>query len=240
MSKEQIYIMNNMTRQGCYTKIEEGQEARIVPKSDINYIREEISQNIVSIVSENNDSTLHKNFTRKRIIPIERNSESNLNTRPTFCRVINDILCESLIFIDETDTNFHLNPYYGYGPTGMTPTLNEPANRGQNISCLLKISISGGVSFCIEDGAINKNIETQKFYSLHNDILQYLPQYSPQCNSLEECFSLFKKLMKRWRNEICTRQLLGDDASQILEADRQNNMSGYFRHTRRFTEIGFR
>ncbi|KII61164.1 hypothetical protein RF11_16447 [Thelohanellus kitauei] len=74
--------------------------------------------------------------------------------------MINDIPDESLIFIDEAGINLHLKTNYGYAPTGMTQTLNEPANCGQNISCLVAISISGVVSFCIEDGAINGNIFT--------------------------------------------------------------------------------
>ncbi|KII64686.1 hypothetical protein RF11_05475 [Thelohanellus kitauei] len=78
MTKEKIETMKNMIKRGDSTKaiaidldisescarlykrkIEEGQEALIVPKSNINYIREEISQNIVNIVTENNATTLH-------------------------------------------------------------------------------------------------------------------------------------------------------------------------------------
>ncbi|KII64293.1 hypothetical protein RF11_13016 [Thelohanellus kitauei] len=112
-------------------KIEERQKAIILPRSNINHIREEISQNIVNIVTENNAITLHgfqtnlgergiertlsticrtlktKNFIRKRIlnVPNERNSESKLTTRQNICRMINDIPDESLIIIDKTGIN---------------------------------------------------------------------------------------------------------------------------------------
>ncbi|KII64544.1 hypothetical protein RF11_11500 [Thelohanellus kitauei] len=129
MTNEKIEIMKKRIRRGCSMKaiatylnisesssrlykknIEQGQEALILPISNINHIREEISQNIVNIVIENNAITLHgiqtilgergmerslsticrtlktKYFTRKRIrkVPNERNSESNLTTRQNF------------------------------------------------------------------------------------------------------------------------------------------------------------
>ncbi|KII64545.1 hypothetical protein RF11_11501 [Thelohanellus kitauei] len=85
--------------------------------------------------------------------------------------MINDIPDESLIFIDETGINLHLKTHYGYAPTGMASTLNEPANRGQNISCLVAISISGVVSFCIEDGMFAKMIFVlqSRFYFCKDD-----------------------------------------------------------------------
>lgn len=315
MTKDKFEIMKNMIKRGCTTKeisadlnisepsarlykrkIEEGQEALILPKSKTNIIREEISQNIVSIISENNAISLHgiqstleergiqrstssicrtlkeKNFTRKRLrkIPNERNSEANLNTRQNFCRMINDIPDESLIFIDETGINLHLNQHYGYAPTGMTPTINEPANRGQNISCLVAISVHGVVSFCIDDGAINGNTfvafieaqifqtiqrtnvivmdntrihkvrEIQALFTRYNIRLEYLPPYSPKLNPIEEYFSRFKSIIRRRRCEIINRQQLKAAAAEILDGDRNYSMSGYFRHMRRFTEIGFR
>ncbi|KII61165.1 hypothetical protein RF11_16448 [Thelohanellus kitauei] len=57
-------------------KIEEGQEALNLPKSKINYIQREISQNVVNIVTENNAITLHgiqANLGKRRI-------ESSLST----------------------------------------------------------------------------------------------------------------------------------------------------------------
>ncbi|KII74693.1 hypothetical protein RF11_11391 [Thelohanellus kitauei] len=184
--------------------------------------------------------------------------------------MINDIPDKSLIFIDETGINLHLNTHYGYAPTGMAQILNEPANRGQNISCLVAISISGVVSFLIEDGAINGNIftnflenqiftsigrssviimdnarihkvrEIQTLFSRHKVRHEYLPPYSPPLNPIDEYFSRFKNRIRRQRSNISTRQQLKDAASRILEADRQYEMNGFFRHMRRFTELGFR
>ncbi|KII60342.1 hypothetical protein RF11_12124 [Thelohanellus kitauei] len=143
-------------------KIQEGQEALFVRISNIDYIREEISQNIVNIVSENNDTRFRgiqtnvgepgiernlstisrkvkkKKSTRNRIRQIHnvRNFEFSLNTHQNFFQMINDEPDESLIFIDESFINLHQKFHYGYAPTGMTPTLNEPTKRSQNIFML--------------------------------------------------------------------------------------------------------
>ncbi|KII73399.1 hypothetical protein RF11_09115 [Thelohanellus kitauei] len=111
-----------------------------MPKSKMVYLQQEISENIVTIVSQNNAVTFHgiksthvdrgvqnrfsticrnlksKNFTRKRIrrIPNERKSEDNLNALQIYWRFINDISGESLIFIDGTGINLLLNSHYEY------------------------------------------------------------------------------------------------------------------------------
>ncbi|KII64740.1 hypothetical protein RF11_06631 [Thelohanellus kitauei] len=97
-------------------------------------------------------------------------------------------------------------------------------------------------------------------FHIKGHLISHLPSYSSFLNPKEEVFSRrkgnvkscspeskseeylskFENLIKRSRNDLSTNKQPKDAASQILEADRQCNMSGYFRHMRRFTEIRFR
>ncbi|KII71835.1 hypothetical protein RF11_01379 [Thelohanellus kitauei] len=129
----------------------------------------------VTIVSENNAIILHGS--NQHLVNVDFNEVYQLfaellrQTSLVNEESPNESPMIFLVFIDETGINLHWNSHCGYTPPGMTHTLNEPANRGPNISRLVAISISGVVSFCIDDGAIYLNsfmnfIQSQVFLSM--------------------------------------------------------------------------
>ncbi|KII68416.1 hypothetical protein RF11_02117 [Thelohanellus kitauei] len=130
-------------------------EALIIPKSNMIYLRKEILENIVTIISETNAVTLHGIQSTLGERGVQHNSSgANLNARKNYCRVVNDITDKFVIFIDETSINLHLNSHYGQSwPEYIMPGCH---------------SISGVVAFCIDDGANNGNsfmnfLESQLF-----------------------------------------------------------------------------
>ncbi|KII62059.1 hypothetical protein RF11_07935 [Thelohanellus kitauei] len=149
--------------------------------------------------------------------------------------------------LSKTGIYLHLNSHYGYAPSGMTPALNEPAYRGQKISDSAAISIFGVVSFCIDDRAINGNsftnfIESQHFPSIgrSNIILMDKVRFhkirisTPIFSSARSHRRIsYENLIRRRRNKKSTGQQLKDIALEILETDRECNMSGHFRNMRK-------
>ncbi|KII61972.1 hypothetical protein RF11_14283 [Thelohanellus kitauei] len=149
--------------------------------------------------------------------------------------MIANISDDRMIFVDETGINLHTNHEFGYAPSGLTPRISVPANKGINISCLVAISISGVVNFMIQDGAItgdvfrdfmrhisetNSNTSTvfimdnarihkarnvSTFIQESNIRIEYLPPYSPQLNPIEEYFSHLKKLIRARKTTNTTR-----------------------------------
>ena len=97
------------------------------------------------------------NWTRKRLkrIPVDRNSSLNINRRAEYSIDLSTIADENLVFIDESGFNLHLSSFYGYAPTGLTPTLNVPSNNGRNLSLIAAINVSGMICGQIIVGAYN-------------------------------------------------------------------------------------
>jgi hypothetical protein len=71
-------------------------------------IKEELNRENISISTASVAKLLKSmNYTRKRlsIVPIERNSTRTLDIRQEYCRFLNNVSDENLIFLDETGFN---------------------------------------------------------------------------------------------------------------------------------------
>jgi hypothetical protein len=122
----------------------------------------EIEQNLINLVSRDNsliqsEMMTHLNsnntntnisqptisrklkkikFTRKllSLIPIERNSQANIDIRFNYSNDISRFPFNNLIFLDECGINFHTKRHYEYSSHNTPAFINVPGNRGVNLS----------------------------------------------------------------------------------------------------------
>lgn len=213
-----------------------------------------------------------RKISRKRLqkIPAERNSPSTLGKRTTYCRMLAELDDSRLIFVDETGVNLHTNENYGYAPEGMPAVTVQPANKGENISCLVAINRHGIMCYQLFDGAVNaerfrsflhdqlhpqlrgNSIVIMDNARIHHSILfkqyadensirvEYLPPYSPQLNPIEEYFSKLKYTIRYTPDKPVNRTEMKLLVSNILIQHQNFSMLGYFRHMRIFVEKGYR
>ena len=71
------------------------------------------------------------NYTRKRLvmIPIERNCQPIIEQRTEFCRYVEHISDDNLIYLDEFGVNGHCVCSYGYSP--INSKCGDPKRRGK-------------------------------------------------------------------------------------------------------------
>ncbi|KAF0985496.1 hypothetical protein HZS_1619, partial [Henneguya salminicola] len=96
-------------------------------------------------------------YTRKRLslVQSERNAIRTIDARQEYCRYINNISNENLVFLDETRLNFHLKKHYGYSLKNTKCFITVPGNRGRNVSLMLAIKHNGIVATGIIEGTFN-------------------------------------------------------------------------------------
>ncbi|KII68491.1 hypothetical protein RF11_06929 [Thelohanellus kitauei] len=120
-----LFISENSARK--YKKIEEGQSILIFFKkilSDNNAV------SLSGIPSHINDHGIVRSLSS---IPVERNSLANIDCRKNYCWMIACISDDRIIFVDETGINLHINLDFGYSPSGLTPRISVPDDKGINI-----------------------------------------------------------------------------------------------------------
>ena len=81
------------------------------------YLTETLAQNGITTSAPTISRYLKgMEITRKRlsIVPRERNTPRIIDLRQEFCRRINNIQDENLVFLDETGFNLHTKQNYGY------------------------------------------------------------------------------------------------------------------------------
>ena len=103
------------------------------------------------------------NYTRKRLkqVVAERNSARVIGERYSYALRFTNIRDDEAVFIDETGFNLHVCSHYGYAPSGETPSMTVPTQRGQNVSVIAAIDISGVISFKIIMGAVNRDLMSE-------------------------------------------------------------------------------
>lgn len=141
-------------------------------------IKEDLSQNGISISASTISRYLKSmDMTRKRltVVPTERNSDRTIDRRQEFCRRMNNIQDENLVFLDETGFNLHTKKSYGYSLKNTKCFLSVPANRGKNISLMMAINSRGTVAYELKEGAYNGNL----FIDFINNKLKVYFQNNP-------------------------------------------------------------
>ena len=96
-------------------------------------------------------------ISRKRLsfLPVERNSEQNINARAVYANEVLRLDYNNLVFLDETGFNKHTFRTYGYSKVNSKAYFSAAGNRGTNNSVLCVIGINGLISYEIQQGAYN-------------------------------------------------------------------------------------
>lgn len=130
--------------------------------SNNNISQKEIQEELEAIGIRISQATISRTiksleYSRKRltIVPIERNTPTNIESRRIYARMITELKDENLFFLDECGFNSHTNNHYGYSPVNTKAIKFLRAGKGQNVSLLCMISIDGLLSFTIHKGSIN-------------------------------------------------------------------------------------
>jgi transposase len=125
-------------------------------------------------------------FTRKRLtlVPQERNSLRTIDARQNYCRYVNTIPEENLVFLDETGFNFHTKRHYGYSLKNTKCFLTAPANRGRNISLMAAINKHGVITHEIQEGAYNGNLFIQ---FIHDKLKTHFERHPNDILIMDNC-----------------------------------------------------
>jgi hypothetical protein len=98
-------------------------------------------------------------ITRKilSLVPVERSSPRIIDERQLYARGLMHTPLDKLVYLDETGLICTVQNF-GYSPVNEKAFITVPASRGQNISLMAAISVSGVVSYEIKDGAYNGDL----------------------------------------------------------------------------------
>ncbi|KAF7696435.1 hypothetical protein CDIK_1886 [Cucumispora dikerogammari] len=75
-----------------------------------------------------------------------------------YCKGIESIGDDRLVFLKETGFNLHILKHYGYSLVGSKAVINVPANRETNISLLCVINSSGIVGYKIKKSVFKRDL----------------------------------------------------------------------------------
>jgi len=110
------------------------------------------------------------NYTRKRlvVIPIERNCQRIFEQRTEFCRYVEHISDDNLIYLDEFGVNGHCVRSYGCSLKNSKAVTFLNANRGRNVSALVAISKNSIICYDVSAKPFNshkfKDFITRKLF----------------------------------------------------------------------------
>lgn len=207
-------------------------------------------------------------YTRKRLrkIPIERNTPTNIHNRKIYAASINRKSDSKLFFLDETGFNLHTGPRFGYALRGLTPTMEQPGNRGENVSLMACIGLHGvkhwemvdnayngermiefldtlcsllpsGAILIMDNASFHRREDVKRKLEREGVISKYLPPYSPQLNPIEEFFGALKGNQEKIRPRPKTRVALKASIEATMNQLRNRDMVTYYEHMRDFVQI---
>lgn len=165
---------------------------------------------------------------------------------------------ERLVFLDEFGINLAMSRTHGYAPVGERVEVIEPFNRGQNISTISSMSLTGvGPTMSIE-GAVDTQVfdlyvekflvpsllpsdlvllDNVKFHYSAGAIAMieaagasvlHIPTYSPDFNPIEECISKIKQSVRSAKAR--TKRKLLNALAKALKKVTIDNICGWFAH----------
>ena len=110
--------------------------------------------------------------TRKilNILPVQRNTQDNIDARAIYASEISHIRPENLVFLDELGFNNHTKRSYGYSTKNSKAYYPANASKSKNISLLCAITLNGCIAYEYKEGSFNSD-------SFSNFILNQLVQY---------------------------------------------------------------
>lgn len=138
-----------------------------ISKSDEEAMKELLDQGKCDVVASEENMQLNRDdvkralkimkVTHKRIkyAADETTTTRVINLRRGYASSLSATSPGQLLFLDESGFNLHTHKNYGYAYVGMDACATRPGNRGQNVSLVAIIGITGVVAFRLIDGALN-------------------------------------------------------------------------------------
>jgi transposase len=162
------------------------------------------------------------------------------------------------VFIDEFSVNTAMTRTHARAPKGERAEVIEPFNRGNNISCIGALSLSGFQAPMMIEGAFDTQVfdlyiehflvptlvrgdivilDNVKFHHSQRAAeliraaggkLVHLPAYSPDFNPIEECFSKIKEYLRS--SKARTIRKLYNAMKKVIEQVSVDDIYGWFAH----------
>jgi transposase len=195
---------------------------------------------------------------KKTLHASEAKSERVQNLRREYWRSIGEVKLSDLVFIDETGVNLAMTRGYARAKKGNRAYSKCPYNRGQNVTLIGAISLSGLLASFTFEGWTNKdafltyvrevlvpqlwsgacvvmdNLLAHKALEVREAIesvgarVEFLSPYSPDFNPIENCWSKLKESLRA--SESRTYSELDRAISKAINSVSNNDIIGWFSH----------
>jgi transposase len=169
-----------------------------------------------------------------------------------------ELPAEEIVAVDESSSHLSMSPAYGRGPKGERVPDTKPKSRGENVTMIGAIGMTGVVALnpligsnngemfllwiteCLvpflkpgrivlmDNSSIHKVAGVREAIEAAGASVLFIPPYSPEFNPIEECWSKVKTFLRR-----CKARVLGDLLDAIDSAvDEVTAMDcrGWFSH----------
>jgi transposase len=178
--------------------------------------------------------------------------------RADWCSRVVEFVVERLKFIDESGNNLALTRLFGRAAPGARINEGVPQNRGENVTMLAAIGLSGVSAPMTVNGAVDgevflayvrevlaptlsagdivvmDNLSAHQVAGVRAAIeakgarLEYLPPYSPDYNPIEKCWSKLKTFLRRVKAR--TREALEAALKEALLTITEADTRAWFAH----------
>jgi transposase len=195
---------------------------------------------------------------KKNLRATEQDTEKVQQHRKEYAEEIKEIDPDDLIFIDETGSNIAMCRQYARSPKGERIHDTRPSKRKGNVTIIGALSISGIVAAMTINGSadgavflaytteilvpqlrpgnvvVMDNINIHKVAGIKQAIesvgarLINLPEYSPDLNPIEECWSKVKAILRTVAAR--TLETLEQAITQALASVTEKDAIGWFTH----------
>lgn len=195
---------------------------------------------------------------KKTLRATEQDTDKVKKHHKEYFEEIEKIDPEDLVFLDETGSNIAMHRKYARSPKGERAYDSRPAKRGGNVTIIGALSLSGIVAAMSIDGAadgdvftayitevlvpqlregnvvVMDNVSTHKVAGIREAIesvnarVLNLPEYSPELNPIEECWSKVKSVLRTIGAR--TRELIDQAITEALETITEKDALGWFTH----------
>ena len=169
-------------------------------------IQQELDFMFNLVVSESSICRLLKesNFSRKKLelVALQRDEE----IRFIYAADVNMFTQQSFIFLDETGSDRRdAVRKYGYGLRGRPLNHQKLLVRGERISAIAAMTVSGVLDVKIVRGSVQQK----------GSLIQFLPPYSPDYNPIEFLFAKVKSILRAMETEL---SITNDIETMVLMA----------------------
>ena len=165
---------------------------------------------------------------------------------------------EKFVFIDEMGSNLSMTRHYGRAEPGERVVENVPGKRGENVSTIGAIALSGwrtglsvkgaidsetflffveellvptlnrGEIVFLDNCPIHKMDEVEEAIRACGAFAIFLPSYSPDLNPIENCWSKVKSILRKLKPR--TFEELLDGLFKAFSCVSVQDVLGWFRH----------